>query len=161
MMSFGPALAITILLSSTAIAAPQVATARVQGRVIDETGGVLPGVTVAVKTDNQQPRVTVTGASGEYALDGLSPGVYELSLTLINFASVAHRDLRLAAGATVISNETMHLAMNADVVVVGKRTFTNLADVADAAKDLIGIASSASQGAITAAQLDVRPFMRP
>jgi len=158
-MTLGVGLAIALLFSS-ATDSDQAATARIQGRVIDETGGVLPGVTVAVKTDNQQPRVTVTGASGEYSFDGLPPGVYELSLTLINFAAVTHRDLRLTAGATVVNNETMHLAMNADVVVVGKRTFTNLADAADPAKDLIGIASSASQGAITAAQLDVRPFMR-
>src|SRR4030095_14764869 len=46
------------------------------------------------------------------------------------------------------------------VVVVGKRTFTNLADVENPAEDLVGIASSASMGAITAKQLDVRPFMR-
>src|SRR5262245_9016332 len=158
-MTLGVALAIALLFSSAADS-DQAATARIQGRVIDETGGVLPGVTVAVKTDNQQPRVTVTSASGEYSFDALPPGVYELSLTLINFAAVTHRDLRLTAGATVVHNETMHLAMNADVVVIGKRTFTNLADAADPAKDLIGIASSASQGAITAAQLDVRPFMR-
>ena len=159
-MTLGVALAISLLFSSAAAGDQQAAAGRIQGRVIDETGGVLPGVTVALKSDNQQPRVTVTGASGEYSFDGLPPGIYELSLTLINFAAVTHRDLRLAAGATVINNETMHLAMNADVVVVGKRTFTNLADAADPAKDLIGIASSASQGAITAAQLDVRPFMR-
>ena len=54
----------------------------------------------------------------------------------------------------------MHLSLNAEVVVVGKRTFTNLADVENPAEDLVGIASSASQGAITAKQLDVRPFMR-
>jgi outer membrane receptor protein involved in Fe transport len=159
-MTLGVALAISLVFSSAAAGDQQAATGRIQGRVVDETGGVLPGVTLAVKTDNQQPRVTTTGASGEYSFDGLPPGVYELSLTLINFAAVTHRDLRLAAGATVVDNETMHLAMNADVVVVGKRTFTNLADAADPAKDLIGIASSASQGAITAAQLDVRPFMR-
>jgi hypothetical protein len=46
------------------------------------------------------------------------------------------------------------------VVVMGKRTFTNLADVEHPAEDLVGIASSASQGAIAARQLEVRPFMR-
>ena len=61
-------------------------------RVIDETGGVLPGVTVALRQESQQPRVTVTGPSGVYSFDGLPPGTYELSLTLINFASVNHRD---------------------------------------------------------------------
>ena len=52
------------------------------------------------------------------------------------------------------------LSLSADVVVIGKRTFANLADVEDPAENLVGIAQSASQGAITARQLDVRPFMR-
>ena len=51
--------------------------------------------------------------------------------------------------------------MSADVTVTGKRTFANLADVAEApAENLVGIAQSASQGAITAQQLDARPIMR-
>ena len=54
----------------------------------------------------------------------------------------------------------LHLSLNAEVAVIGKRTFTNLADVEDPAENLVGIAQSASQGAITARQLDVRPIMR-
>lgn len=50
--------------------------------------------------------------------------------------------------------------MNAEVTVTGKRTFANLADVENPAENLVGVAQSASQGAITARQLDVRPIMR-
>ena len=39
-------------------------------------------------------------------------------------------------------------------------TFTNLADAVDPASNLVGIAQSASQGAITGRQLDTRPMMR-
>jgi outer membrane receptor protein involved in Fe transport len=159
MFRLGVAFGMCVLLAPVA-GAQQPAGASIRGRVTDETGGVLPGVTVALRTESQPAVVTATGPSGDYSFSGLPPGTYELSLTLINFASVNHRDLRLAPGATVVNNETMHLSMNADVVVIGKRTFTNLADVADPAEDLVGIASSASQGAITAKQLDVRPFMR-
>ena len=80
--------------------------------------------------------------------------------SLINFAAVNHPNLKVEAGETVTNDEVMHLSLNADVVVVGKRTFTNLADVENPAENLVGIAQSASQGAITAQQLDVRPFMR-
>ena len=160
MFRLGVALGMCVLLASASADAQQAARGSIRGRVTDETGGVLPGVTVALRTGSQQPVVTVTGSSGDYSFNDLNPGTYELSLTLINFASVNHRDLMLAPGATIVSNETMHLSMNADVVVIGKRTFTNLADVAEPAEDLVGIASSASQGAITAKQLDVRPFMR-
>ena len=46
------------------------------------------------------------------------------------------------------------------MTVTGKRTFANLADVEYPAENLVGIAQSASQGAITARQLEARPIMR-
>ena len=53
------------------------------------------------------------------------------------------------------------LSLSADVVVTGSATFRNIADIPNPAENLVGIASSASQGAITAAQLEARPVMRP
>ena len=64
-----------------------------------------------------------------------------------------------AAGAAVV-DVTLHLMFSADVTVTGKRTFTNLADAIDPAANLLGVAQSASQGAITGRQLDTRPIMR-
>ena len=132
--------------------------AHVKGRVTDETGGALPGVTVEL-LGGSEPREVVSDATGNYDFDNVPAGTYQLSMRLINFAAVNHRDLKVS-GQTVTNDEVMHLSLNAEVVVVGKRTFTNLADVENPAEDLVGIASSASQGAITAKQLDVRPFMR-
>jgi outer membrane receptor protein involved in Fe transport len=131
----------------------------VTGQITDETGGALPGVTVQLD-DNSQPFEAVTDGEGRYVFEHVPPGTYELSVRLINFASVNHRDLVVETGVTTTVNEVMHLSLNAEVVVIGKRTFANLADAENPAEDLVGIASSASQGAITAKQLDVRPFMR-
>lgn len=131
----------------------------VRGQITDETGGALPGVTVQLG-GNGQPLEGVTDGEGRYVFESVPPGTYELSVRLINFASVSHRDLVVTAGATATVNEVMHLSLNAEVVVIGKRTFTNLVDAENPAEDLVGIATSASQGAITAKQLDVRPFMR-
>ena len=44
--------------------------------------------------------------------------------------------------------------------MTGTSTFRNVADVDDPAANLVGIAAAASQGAVTAAQLDARPVMR-
>ena len=105
--------------------------------------------------------MTVTDGSGDYSFTDVAPGTYQLSYSLINFASVTHRKSATSRpGAVVTNNEMMHLSLNAEVVVIGKRTFANLADVENPAENLVGIAQSASQGAITAKQLDVRPFMR-
>src|SRR5262245_35197633 len=149
---------LVLLMVTTALA--QTGGGRVEGRVTDETGGALPGVTVELRGATGQPAVQATDAAGHYAFDGVAPGTYQLNYSLINFGSVTHRDLQVKAGGTATNDETMHLSLNAEVVVVGKRTFANLADAENPAEDLVGIASSASQGAITAKQLDVRPFMR-
>ncbi len=54
----------------------------------------------------------------------------------------------------------LSLALTADVAVTGRSTFTNLADAENPAQNVVGIAQSASHGAITARQLDARPVMR-
>ena len=51
--------------------------------------------------------------------------------------------------------------MAADVVVTAAGTFRNIADLDNPAENLVGVASAASQGAITARQLEARPIMRP
>jgi hypothetical protein len=139
--------------------AQSAATGRVTGRITDETGGALPGVTVQLRSATGTLSETVTGATGEYSFDNVVPGRYQLQFTLVNFGSVTHRDLDVGPGVTQ-NDEVMHLALNAEVVVIGRRTFTNLADVSEPAENIVGIAQSASQGAITGRQLEVRPFMR-
>ena len=132
--------------------------ATVSGRITDETGGVLPGVTVELRGAGD-PLEGVTDAEGRYSFEGVVPGTYLLSMRLINFADINKRDL-VVRGESVVDDEVMRLSLSADVVVIGRRTFTNLADVKNPAEDLVGIAASASQGAITSRQLEVRPFMR-
>src|SRR5262245_56279133 len=134
--------------------------AQIRGRVTDETGASLPGVTVELRGTTGGTMATVSDGNGDYAFTNVAAGTYQLRCNLINFASVTHRNLAINGDVVVTNNEVMHLSLNADVVVVGKRTFVNLADVQNPAEDLVGIALSASQGAITARQLDVRPFMR-
>jgi len=131
----------------------------VAGTVRDQTGGVLPGVTVEAHRIGAASKTAVTDAAGMYTLD-LPAGQYELDFSLVNFA-VVKRQIDLTESRTpTIVDVTLRFVLNADVTVTGKRTFTNLADAEAPAEDLVGIAQSSSQGAITAEQLDARPIMR-
>jgi hypothetical protein len=130
----------------------------IAGTVRDQTGAALPGVTVEIH--GGPDRTTVTDAAGAYSLDGLRPGTYQVSYELINFASLRKEVTVSASGGPVRADVAMQLALNALVTVTGKRTFTNLADVSNPMENLVGIAESASQGAITAEQLERRPLMR-
>ena len=58
---------------------------------------------------------------------------------------------------SVTADVVLTLSLNADVVVTGTATFRNVADIENPAENLVGIAAAASQGAITAAQLEARP----
>jgi outer membrane receptor protein involved in Fe transport len=129
------------------------------GRVRDQTGAALPGVTVDV-TPHAAATVATTDASGTYRLEGIPAGTIAVSFRLINFGDQTRRDIVIRADQTVTLDVVLSLSLNADVTVTGKRTFTNLADAERPAEDLVGIAGAASQGAITARQLEARPIMR-
>ena len=61
----------------------------------------------------------------------------------------------------MMADVVLALALNADVVVTAPGTFRNLADIENPAENLVGVAGAASQGAVTAEQLEVRPMRRP
>lgn len=142
------------LLLTAAWASAQVVT----GTVRDETGGVLPGVTVEVHGSGPAVSTTVTDASGQYRLS-VGSGTVDVEYSLVNFATI-RRSVNVAAASPSRLDVVLRYVLSADVTVTGKRTFGNLADADRPAEDLVGIAQSASQGAITARQLDARPIMR-
>lgn len=135
------------------------ASGRIIGRVLDQTGAVLPGVRIDLFVNDHELGTTTTDQDGRYRLDNVTAGSAELIGRLLNF-SVIRRTVAVTAGQSMTADIAMTLSLNADVVVTGARTFRNIADVENPAENLVGIAGSASQGAITAAQLDARPMMR-
>ncbi len=135
------------------------ASGRIIGRVLDQTGAVLPGVRIDLFVNDHELGTTTTDQDGSYRFDNVPAGPAELIGRLLNF-SVIRRTVAVTAGQSVTADIAMTLSLNADVVVTGARTFRNIAEVENPAENLVGIAGSASQGAITAAQLDARPMMR-
>src|SRR5579862_6400151 len=62
--------------------------AAVVGNVQDQSGGALPGVSVELRPTSGSPLVTQTDAQGAFRFDGVPPGHYVATLTLVNFLSV-------------------------------------------------------------------------
>jgi hypothetical protein len=130
------------------------------GRVLDSTDAVLPGVTVeAVPVAAGPFATTVTAADGTYVL-ALAPGTYDISFRLLNFATSVRRGVVISGNTPERADVTLYLASSADVVVTAKRTFRNLADLDEPVNDLIGIAGSATEGVVTAGEIERRPFQR-
>jgi Carboxypeptidase regulatory-like domain len=79
-----------------AAAAPAFAqqTGAITGKVTATDGSVLPGVTVEARSDVLPgPRVTVSGANGEYRLPALPPGAYTVKFTLAGMQNVTRKAL--------------------------------------------------------------------
>ena len=72
--------------------------ARVYGTVSDQTGGVIPGAEVGVlnKATNVL-RNTLSNARGDYLVDQLVPGLYDISVELPGFKKQVATDVSLAA----------------------------------------------------------------
>src|ERR687897_3559452 len=81
--------ALLALLVSSAGVFAQGATGTISGNVKDETGAVLPGVTVQVKnSDTALARDLITDENGRFAAPNLAPGPYELTASLAGFSTV-------------------------------------------------------------------------
>ncbi len=145
------------LLIGTTFASAQ--SGSIVGTVRDETGDPLPGVSVELIPSDGDARFAETDALGTYRFDGPPPGDARLVFALVNFAN-ARRAIAAPVTGEVRADVVLQLSLSADVTVTAKSTFVNLADVEDPTRSLVGIAQSASQGAITARQLDARPMMR-
>ncbi len=134
-------------------------TGTLTGTVVDETGGVLPGVFVNLEADGSG-LASVTGDAGKWRIEGVPAGPATLTFRRINFAG-ARREVNVAPGEVLTVDLVLVLSLTADVLVTARPTLRNIADLPEPAENLVGIASAASVGAITATQLQARPVMRP
>ena len=99
---------VLILLVSAGTLMAQVSGAVVTGRIIDETGGALPGVTVtATNVATGVSSTVVTGADGSFRTPTLLAGRYTINADLSGFSTVTHPDVELNVGATRTLNITM------------------------------------------------------
>src|SRR4051794_9501160 len=87
-------------------------TGGIVGRVTDEGGGVLPGVTVeATGPALQGARTAVTDGSGGYHLSLLPPGDYAVSFNLNGFAPETRKGIGVALGKDAQLNSTLRAAL--------------------------------------------------
>ena len=104
--------AISVLLSS-AVALAQLSTAQLSGRVADESGAVLPGVTVTVtQTDTGLTRSVVTDENGAYVLPNLPTGPYRLEAMLQGFRTYSQTGIVLQVAATPVLNVVLGIGIS-------------------------------------------------
>jgi hypothetical protein len=92
---------------------------RINGVVTDNTGAVLPGVTVTATSPAMiQPQVQVTGADGSYRFLALNPGLYQIEFDLTGFQKVDRKDVRVVINQTLTVDQQMNVATLQETVTV-------------------------------------------
>ena len=92
---------------------------RINGTVTDNTGAVLPGVTVTATSPALiQPQVQVTGADGVFRFIALPPGVYTIDFELAGFQNVKREGVRVVINQTLTVDQQMNVATLQDTVTV-------------------------------------------
>jgi len=108
-----------MILVLTGSAAWAQATAELNGRVTDQSGGVLPGVTVTVtQTDTGFSRSAVTDDNGNYAIPNLPTGPYRLEVMLQGFRSYVQTGIVLQVAATPTINAVLSVGSLEETVSV-------------------------------------------
>ena len=114
---------IGLLLLPTISAAQAQRVGRVEGVVVDRSGGVLPGVVVSAVADGRTVSTTVTADAGQFVFERLTAGTIELRFHLDGFRDATMRRVIEPArnsGAAIsdVVRQTMDLAEIGETVVV-------------------------------------------
>jgi hypothetical protein len=116
------ALCAAFLVASVATAARAQSTDRsgIEGKVTDETGAVLPGVAVTVKSAALLggARATVSMADGRYRFTALPGGRYTVTFELGGFSTVTHTDVVLDTGFVATIDGQMRVSTIQESVTV-------------------------------------------
>jgi len=120
-----------------AMAAPTLAQdfrGRINGTVTDNTGAVLPGVTVTVSSPALiQPQTQVTSAEGDYRFIALPPGVYDVTFELAGFQNVKREGVRVIINQTLTVDQQLNVASLQETVTV-----TGASPIVDSSTTQIG-----------------------
>ena len=128
----------------------QTGTATINGQVTDESGAVLPGVTVTANSPALQvPQViAATDQEGRYRLTPLPIGTYSVTFELAGFKTVRREDIRLTVGFTARVDAAMSVGALAETITVS------------GASPLVDTASTANSTQLTRETLELLPTSR-
>ncbi|MGH9199860.1 MAG: carboxypeptidase regulatory-like domain-containing protein, partial [Vicinamibacterales bacterium] len=117
---------VLLALLGAAPAAAQSTTGTITGRALDSSGGVLPGVDVAIASPAMigGARHAVTDSLGTYRFTQVPPGTYSVTFFLTSFKTLTIEGVVVNAGASMTLNGPMQLDALAEAITVTSSTPT-------------------------------------
>lgn len=111
-------LAVAVMLGVSQMASAQIGQGAVTGVVRDSSGAAVPGANVTARAvATGVTRATQSGGAGDYRLQGLAPGAYEVRVSLAGFRDHLRQGLQIATGETVTVDVALEVGA-ADAVTV-------------------------------------------
>ena len=110
-------------------------TSQFAGVVTDNTGGILPGVTIQASSPAliEGSRVGFTDGTGRYLLVDLRPGTYTITFTLPGFSTVLVENQELPAGFTATVDAVLSVgALEETVTVSGEAPVVDVQSISQA-----------------------------
>src|SRR5436190_8361588 len=108
---YGRVLGACLVIVFTCTSAWAQATATISGTVRDQSGAVLPGVTITVtQQETGVMRTTVSNETGSYVLPNLPLGPWRLEAMLQGFATFAQSGIVLQVNSNPLVNPTMGIS---------------------------------------------------
>ncbi len=109
------------------LAYAQTEVASVSGTIVDRSGGLVPGVQVAViNTDTNEKYETKTNNAGVYNVPSVKPGRYRILVTKPGFKQIDLRDVTLNVQDSVNRNFTLDLGGVSETVIVNAGNSLNI-----------------------------------
>ena len=110
------------LFSAAGVLLAQETTATISGTVKDETGAILPGVSVTIRNaDTGQTRSVISDDEGRYVALELSPGTCEVTVSLAGFQTAVRTGINLTVGRHAVVDMLLKVgAMDEKVLVSGE-----------------------------------------
>src|SRR2546423_181611 len=99
------------LLAAIVPAFAQTPTATLNGKVVDQTGAVIPQATVTVTASGGQQSTATTDQGGGFEIRALAPGTYSVAAAAKGFAPLSNPGVELVAG----QKQTLNLALQVEV----------------------------------------------
>jgi len=97
-------------------------TGSINGKVVDSSGGVLPGASVSAASPSLMGvQSSVSDAGGNYRFPALPPGIYAVTYELTGFNTVKRENIQIAIGFTATVNVELSVAtLQESVTVTGE-----------------------------------------
>ncbi len=122
---------------------------RLSGTVVDASGAVIAGATVQVRSANGTVQATKSGTNGSFAISGLTAGNYRLVVSSPGFET---KEIPVTIGT---AEQPAPLRISLAVSSV-----STTVKVQGREDDLVGTANSATQGTVSATEIQDRPILR-